>query len=331
MDREIKEIMDGLQGAVLAIEEINRSIPDVKRYLDKYQTVLASLEKNKSELERLTQESKATVELIKEQSQKGELELQKKFDDYSKTAKKVITNVEKIEKSIEERVGGISDLASLKRKIDEIEKVIKNLELKISKLDKPASNPVDAEKIKTEIEKVYEVRMALLEKKINDHQLIIQKLSASSNAASNVSASITTSSSSARARATVAPTLVGYKSFSLDSTKSVTRTKPYGIYFEDTGEWILAQHWTELSEKMVVYFIENRCNDRGRAIKDSEEKNDYDWYYFYEGRHDASKYTYNSKYNFSVFKAGSEDSIKMYKYLCKLHGIRLKNVSVYYK
>ncbi len=99
--------------------------------------------------------------------------------------------------------------------------------------------------------------------------------------------------------------------------------------FEDTGAIVKGEKWTELTEAMVKYFIEYRANDKGQKLKDSEKDDGWGHFYFYEGN--QSGYTYITKHNISVYKAGSEESVNIYKYMCEVYNVNPKMVRVYYR
>lgn len=46
---------------------------------------------------------------------------------------------------------------------------------------------------------------------------------------------------------------------------------------------------------------------------------------------DKSDYKYISKYRIGVYKAGVNDSLKIYKYMCDVYGINKNKVKVFYK
>ena len=214
---------------------------------------------------------------------------------------------------IERKIKDIPSVDPLKKQLSVLEKEIKRIDEKIDNLETDVTEE-DLDDLRDEIFEEIEKRFADLQKEIIKQNL------------ANLRNSTASSSQNTPIRVNIPS---GYLSCSLSSTKDVRRKKPYGVLFEETGTWVLASHWTDLTEKMTIYIIEHYAQDGGKCLRDSEKDDGWGHYYFWDKS--VNGYTYIPKYQIAVYKASALDSLEIYKYMCEEYGINKSKVKVYYK
>lgn len=313
MGEDIEKILDELQGAVQAVEELNDTVPGIQEYYKKCQELIGQLDKRKEEITELVSTSKALKEEIKKQSSLITKKIDTKIEAVTRQMDDAIKKIELIQNDIEGKIKDIPSIDPLKSKVSSLEKEIKRINEKIDSLERNVTEEA--------LDELREELFTEISQKYSDlkTEFLSQIIANSSEGASNKSKSV--------ASKVTIPT--GYLSCSLNSTKDIRRKKPYGVLFEETGSWVLASHWTELSEKMTLYIIENYALDGGTILRESEKDDGWGHYYFMDGNQNG--YTYIPEYRIGVYKAGAVESLEIYKYMCEVYGINKNKVKVYYK
>ena len=309
---EMKKILDELQGAVLAVEELNSTVPDVQVYYNECKALLVQLDKRKEAVSALIEECKLLKEEIKKQSAGTSRELEARIEKATSQIEAALKKIEGMQGVIESKIKDIPSIEPLKKKVAALEKEIKRIDETIDNLESEVTEE-DLYDLREELLGEMEERFNALQKEIKQNTLM-------------------PATGAARGTGTNTPVEgmpTGYLSCSLSDSKNVSRKKPYGVLFEETGIWVKASHWTVLSEKMTIHIIENYARDGGKFLRESDKDDGWGHYYFMDG--DKSDYKYISKYRIGVYKAGANDSLKIYKYMCDVYGINKNKVKVFYK
>lgn len=330
MRNSLEEILGTLEGTALAMEELNNSIPDIKSLYKNCNGLLEDIRKIKAEVILLQNENHKIVE----DKMKLVSTIDSSLTNKANAAIKKIEVFEQQMKKSEHEDAGKSEIAKkLNNAIQKIE-MLERQANKIEDLEKRLYKIEEQSKEQLKLDSQIRAFTALLDSTVKSVSVISNKITHMeteiATLKSNTSKQITSSSNSITTRAIpIIPS--DCSSFLLSQPKDVLRRKPYGVLFEKSDQLIKAEHWTTLTEKLITHILDQYSSDSGEKLKASQAQDGWEHYYFYEDRQNSAQYTYIPKYNVSVFKAGSNESIKMYAEMCKEYRIPLNSVRIIYK
>lgn len=320
MQKDLEEILGKLEGSALVMEEFNNSISIIQK---KYQTcnvLLDDILKIKDEVVFLQEENHKIIEDKMKLVQAIDLSVSKKNND-------TIQKIENFEKQIQNIKFTDTINTDVSEKIKAVNKKIEAFEKRVKRIEDQSKEYLSIEAQLKSFALLLENAMksvSEMSKKITKMETEIVTLK--SNTSKNTSNSSGSISSMIGSRI---PS--DCSSFLLSQPKDVLRRKPYGVLFENSGQLVKGDHWTTLTEKLLTYILDNYSSDEGDKLKESQAHDGWEHYYFYEDARNGAQYTYISKYNISVYKAGSNETIKIYKEMCKEYGIPLNSVRIIYK